>query len=360
MAYLLRTLILALLALFALASAQDTGETVAGGLNGPMGLMVDPDGNVWVVDSGVGGDEILEITSPEGELMSAPVGDTSRVIRIAPDGSQTEVAVLPSVLMGQEAIGAARLAMLDGTVYITSGGWIEVPGADPRPKTAAVVRVAEGETTQVADLWAFENENNPDGFVKESHPYGVAVHDGALLVADAGANDLLRVDPATGEVSLVAVFDGLPGMIPNDLRGGAQENDPVPTGVTVDEGGNIYVSFLPGFPPLPDSAKIVRVTPEGEVSDYVTGLNILTDLQAAPNGFLYAVQMADFGEQGPTPDSGRVFRVSEGEATEVLSGLAFPTAIAFNAQGDAYLTINGAGAPGTGEVVRFAGLAAGQ
>ena len=351
--------------LFTAAFAQDTstqatGETVASGLNGPMGLMVDADGNVWVVDSGVGGDQVLEMTSTDGEKMSVPTGDTARVVKIAPDGTQSDVATLPSILQGQEAVGGARLALLDGTLYVTNGVWLEVPGAEPLPKTAAVLKVTDGETTQVADTWAFENANNPDSFVKESHPYGLTTHDGTLLVADAGANDLLRVDPATGEVSLVAVFDGVPGMFPNDRRGGAQENDPVPTGVTVGADGSIYVSFLPGFPPLPGSAKIVKVTPKGEVSDYATSLNILTDLQAAPDGNLYAVQMADFGEQGPTPNSGRVLKIVDGQATEVLTGLSFPTAIAFNDEGDAYVTLNGAGAPGTGEVVRFAGLAAGQ
>lgn len=352
------TLVLTCLTLFALAFAQ-VGETVANGLNGPMGLMVDTEGNVWVVESGVGGDQVLEMMTPEGTA-NVQVGDTSRILKIAPDGTQTEVAVLPSVFMGQNTSGGSRLATLDGTVYATSGVWIDVPGTDPLPKTAVIVKVADGEATQVADTWAFENANNPDGFIKESHPYGLAAHDGMLLVADAGANDLLRVDPASGEVSLVAVFDGVPGMIPNDRRGGAQENDPVPTGVTVGADGNIYVSFLPGFPPLPGSAKVVKVTPEGDVSDYATDLNILTDLQAAPDGNLYAVQMADFGEQGPTPGTGRVLRITDGQATEVLAGLSFPTAIAFNAAGDAYLTINGAGAPGTGEVVKFAGLAAGQ
>lgn len=73
-------------------------------------------------------------------------------------------------------------------------------------------------------------------------------------------------------------------MFPNELRGGAEENDPVPTGVTVDDEGNVYVSFLPGFPPVPGSAKVVQVSPEGEVTDYATDLNILTDLQAAPDG----------------------------------------------------------------------------
>ena len=336
------------------------GETVASGLNGPMGLLIDPEGNLWVADSGVGGDEILEVIDLDGEKIRVPFGNTARVIRVAPDGTQNEVVKLPSTVLMEQNYGATRLTLLDDTLFVASGIWM-TPGTNPKPKMATVERVAEGETVQVADLWAFENENDPDGSTKrESNPYGLAAYEDDLLVTDAAANTLLRVDPDTGEVSVVAVFEGVPSPVPNERRGGEMLNDPVPTGVTVDDDGMIYVSFLPGWPPLPGSAKVVRVTPEGEVSDYATGLDLLTDLQAAPDGNLYAVQMAEFGEQGPVPDTGRVFRIVDGEATEVLSELPFPTAIAFNDEGDAFVTHNGIGAPGSGEVVRYSGLTIGQ
>jgi LPXTG-motif cell wall-anchored protein len=41
----------------------------------------------------------------------------------------------------------------------------------------------------------------------------------------------------------------------------------------------------------------------------------------------------------------------------VVSDLSFPTSIDFNPAGDAYVTTNGVGAPGSGEVLLFAGLA---
>jgi hypothetical protein len=99
------------------------------------------------------------------------------------------------------------------------------------------------------------------------------------------------------------------------------------------------------------------VTADGQVSDYATGLTMLTDLRSGPDGNLYAVQIGVFTEQGPTPNSGAIIRVKEGDASEVvLSGLSFPTSIDFNAAGDAYVTLNGIGAPGSGEVVKYTGL----
>jgi hypothetical protein len=226
---------------------------------------------------------------------------------------------------------------------------------------AAVVKIEEGVVTPVASTWDLEESQNPDGFIVEAHPYDItAGPDGMLWVAEAGGNDLLKVDPMGGEVQLVTVFsEGVPSPLPNPNRGGAMESDPVPTGIAFDGSGNAYVSFLPGFPFLPGSSKVVRVSSDGQVSDYATGLTMVTDLQTGPDGNMYAVQIGQFTEQGPLPNSGAIVRVKEGDASEVVVGeLSFPTSIDFNADGDAYVTINGVGAPGSGEVLMFAALTA--
>src|SRR5690606_21111170 len=99
------------------------------------------------------------------------------------------------------------------------------------------------------------------------------------------------------------------------------------------------------------------VTPEGEVSDYAVGLTMLTDLQRGPDGELYAVQFGMFTQEGPVPNAGAIVRVREGDASEVVvGGLPFPTAIAFDDAGNAFVTVNGVGAPGSGAVARFDAL----
>jgi hypothetical protein len=143
----------------------------------------------------------------------------------------------------------------------------------------------------------------------------------------------------------------------NPARGGAQESDPVPTGIAFDQAGNAYVSFLSGAPFVPGAAKVVKVSTDGTVTDYATGLTTLTDLRTGPDGNLYAVQFGRFTEQGPQPGSGAIIRIKAGTASEVVvDGLVFPTSIDFNASGDAYVTVNGVGAPGSGQVVKFAAL----
>jgi hypothetical protein len=352
-------LALALFPLAGMSSAQGGGTTVASGLNGPMGVLVAPDGTVWVIDSGTGGDtEVAGVDPATGQPVTAKLGDTAQVVQVAPDGTQSVAVNLPSLLQGMEASGGNRLALLDNTLYATSGFWIEDAGPDAAPNMATVVKIENGQVTPVANLWNLERDQNPGGFIKETHPYGLAAGpDGNLWVTDAGANDLLKVNPATGQIDVVTVFDGVPSPLPNEGRGGAMESDPVPTGVAFGPDGAAYVSLLPGFPFLPGSSKVVKVTADGQVSDYATGLTMLTDLRTGPDGNLYGVQIGQFTEQGPTPNSGAIIRIKEGAASEViLSDLSFPTSIDFTPAGDAYLTLNGIGAPGSGEVVKYTGL----
>jgi sugar lactone lactonase YvrE len=342
------------------------GEIVMGGLNGPQGLYIDAEGNLWVVDSGVGGDEEVEFFNVH-VLEPAPgtFGNTARIIRMSPDGEQDVVALLPSIAVphpdGLDFIGGARVAELDGVVYATVGAWHFSIGDDVTlPLQAQVVRIEDGAGVTVADLWAHELEHNPDGDDnRESHPFGItAGPDGLLYVADAAANALISVDPASGETATVAGFDGLPGVFPNRFRSGELITDSVPTAVVFDAEGDMYVSFLSGAPFIPGSAKVVHVTADGEVSDFATGFTMLVDLTLGPDGNFYAVQFGMFTEEGPVFNSGSVVRIyPDGSSELLIEGLPFATAIALDVDGNGYVAINGVAIPDAGMVVYYEGLA---
>ncbi|MFZ1757146.1 MAG: ScyD/ScyE family protein [Caldilineaceae bacterium] len=349
----------------ALAQSEDNGGVVvADGFNSPQGILVTRNGSLWVVDSGVGGINESSAMDPNtGEVVTAKVGNTSRVMQVQPDGTQTEISKLPSVVAGTDTTGGGRLVILNGVLYATSGVWVQAARDEPLANTAAILEVRQGDVKEIARPWEVEKADNPDGFVVESHPYGMAAGpDGLLYVTDAGANTLLTVNPKTGAVEVIAVFDGIASPIPNPGRGGALESDPVPTGVAFGEDGTIYVSLLPGFPFLPGASKVVTVDPDtGEVSDYATGLTMLTDLRTGPDGELYGVQLGVFTDQGPVADSGAVLRIAQGTGSEMLlDGLSFPTSIDFDADGNGYVLVNGVGAPGTGQVIRFDELTAAE
>lgn len=340
------------------ALPESTEPTViATGLNGPMGVLVANDGTVWITDSGTGGDEVLRAPdSMTGETAELPYGNTARIVRVDPSGMQSDVVNLPSFILPDAPIGAGRLAMLGGALYASSSGWM---GGTPErwPNNAAVVRVDGNTATEVLNTWDTEQGENPDGILVEAHPFGLAAGpDGMLWIADAAGNVLYRADPQAGSLEVVTAFPPLPGPIPNPSHGGAMEMEPVPTAVAFMN-GETYVSLLPGAPFPQGAAKVVHVSANGEIHDYATDLSMLTDLQTGPDGNLYAVSMAVFTEAGPTPESGSVIRIGEGTTSEaVLTGLSLPTAIAFDPEGNAYVTANGLGEPGSGQVIKYPNL----
>ncbi len=333
---------------------------VATGLNAPMGVLVDTDGTLWITDSGLGGDDVLRGVIPgTDQVAELRWGRTARLVRIAPDGTSTDVLQLPSFVLPDGPQGAGHLAMQDGVLFLTSAGWSDwLQGARPADM-GVVMQLVDGVATELSNTWDIERTANPDGALVETNPFDVTVGpDGGLWVTDAAGNTLLRVDIETGAVEVRAVFDVVPGPIPNAARGGAQVIEPVPTAVAFDTAGLAFVSLLPGFPFLPGSGSVVRVTMDGTITSYATGLTMITDLVTGPDGRLWAVSLGQFTEQGPVPNSGAVLRIAEGATHEtVLSGLPFPTALAFGANGDAYVTLHGVGEPGSGQVMKYGALA---
>ncbi len=177
-----------------------------------------------------------------------------------------------------------------------------------------------------------------------------------IYVADAGGNALYKVNPASKELSVVSVFAGLP--LPEMLRGpgpfaegnptrnGAFEIDPVPTGVTISDGGTIYVGMLSGFPFLPGGTKIVSVSSDGKMADAADGLTMVVDVEYGPDGMLYASEFGQFslGEGGPPgfiPNSGRIMRVMpDGTSEAIAQGLSFPNGIAIMEDGSLYAAVD--------------------
>ncbi|MCA9911923.1 MAG: ScyD/ScyE family protein, partial [Anaerolineae bacterium] len=190
------------------------GEIFLMGLNGPQGIYVDADGNVWIAENGLGGDEeVSYFDAATYEEIPGLLGNTARLIRVAPDGTQEVMAELPSIAAGQDILGSARITTLDGQVYFTHGGWISTLGDDVSvPGFAAVNTLSDDGIAVVASTFAHENSENPDGLdLRESHPYGIAAGpDGMLYVTDAAANALIKIDPASGEITTVTAFDPLP------------------------------------------------------------------------------------------------------------------------------------------------------
>ena len=343
--------------------APDLGDgvVVMAGLNGPQGLYIDGEGRLFVIDSGMGGEEVIQFFNPTNfEPTDSPFGMSARVLSMMPGSEPELLAMLPSIIAGEDALGGARVTSVDGTVYATVGVWHSSMGESVTVDNyAGVVAINDGELSLVGDLWAHELASNPDGTDNiESHPYGIANGpDGLLYIADAASNALISLDPATGETATLAVFEGMPGVFPNPFRGNELLTDPVPTAVVVNEAGDVFVSLLSGAPFIPGSAKVVQVAEDGSVSDFATGMTMLTDLKLGPDGNLYALSFGMFTQDGPVFNSGSVMRIlPDGTSETLIAGLPFATALALDAEGNAYVAINGVAIPEAGMVVYYEGL----
>jgi len=316
--------------------------TVASGLNGSFFITIGDDGALYGYDGGAGNTETIKPpTGAPADAMPLERGLTGSVYRIAPDGTKTTIASkLPSYGGG----GASGIVVANGFVWlIISPSPAAQYGATPYPNEGFLVKIAlqGGAITPVADLAGYENKNNPDGTDVNPNPYGLVLGpDSNLYATDAGGNDLLKIVPTTGAITLVTLFPTIPGTEANPELGGKVEAQVVPTGIVNAPGGGFFVTNLPGEAgaPPPSSGKIVRVSADNKVSDFATGFNFAVNLAVGPDKQLYIAELVGgFGPQGPIP--GKVSRVlADGTKQVIADGLDTPHGLAFNAAGDLFIS----------------------
>jgi hypothetical protein len=347
--------------------APPAGCTViATGLMSPRQLDVAPDGTIYVTEAGTGGDEVLsgagpgEQATPVTEASGTPTppaapptrGTTGQVTAIAPDGTQSVVASgLPSYSLGDgEAVGPAGVVFVDGTLYVAVGGGFGDFGVDPLTNEDSVVSIdpATGAVTQVADIGAFEIANNPDGTDVNSNLYGMDVgSDGQLYVADAGGNAVYKVDPTSGQFSLLGVLPqrnssgqvAAATPVASPAAGAAPSTaQAVPTAVHVGSDGNVYIGLLGGL--VPGFGGITVAQADGTFRDVVLSRTAVVGVTLGPDGLLYASEITlNIAASPPVPGDLVRFE-SNGTVTPVLGGLNFPNGIAFDDAGNLLVTVN--------------------
>ncbi len=359
----------ALLAAVPAAGAQ-APDVVAEGLSNPRGMSFGPGGDLYVAESGRGGDGRC---LPSGDDQTQCYGATGAITRIdVESGRKTRIVRrLPSIATqegeqaGSGATGPNDISFRGRTGYFTVG-----LAADPRRRGrlgeagrrfAGLYRLRRGVVSRVADLGAYEVRADPDkgqpSAEIDSNPYGVDATGPRLLVTDAGGNTLLRVRPG-GRVSTVAVFPfgqaAPPPGIPNIPPGTVLPVQPVPTGFFRDASGSVIVGQLTGFPFPGGGASVFRVAGGGQAAAFAGGLTTVVDVARGPGGSVYALQITTGGLAAP-PSPGKLVRIApDGTQTELAAGqLVQPTGMTVSEDGDIYVANQGTSARG-GQIVRVA------
>lgn len=363
-------------------------SVIADGLINPRYVAVGDDGTIYVSEAGVGGDESVAppvdpIATPDPGASPAAVemeemppgtrGMSGQLTTIAPDGTQsTLVTGLPSYASGIEVTGPAGVAVdAEGQIILAVGGAGPATAfTDPLENENSVLSVdpATGAVTPLADIGAYERAVNPEPFNIDSNLYGVDVaSDGTIYVNDAGGNATYRVPAGGGDPQVVVVHPGIP--VPDDqappggnpFRGGANELDPVPTGILVSDDGTIFTGYLSGGPFPPGAAKVAAIAPDGTVTDIAMGLTMVVDMAIGPDGHMYVTQFS-MNLLGEIPEPGNVVRVLEDGTQEVVvDGLMLPNGIAFDQDGNLLVVTNAVSmGPPTGQLLSCEGVSMGD
>jgi hypothetical protein len=282
---------------------------IASGLDNPRHVAVGWDG-VYVAESGRGGDPATSKSCFDSAEGFACTGATGAITRIDRRGTRRIVRGLASFAPanGGSAIGPHGIFADGGEIYFTNGGpTAPTRGTPPEVVLRDPTLVAEepisalygtlrkvrrrGGSREVADIWRFERDNNPDAAegnpLIDSNPVDVYADRGRFFVADAGGNSILRVG-RFGGIRPVAIFPNV--ITPSPF--GDIPMQAVPTGVVKGPDGALYVSQLTGFPFPVGGASVFRVDPRtGEKTVYSTGFTNAIDLDFGRDGTLYVLEI---------------------------------------------------------------------
>ena len=171
------------------------------------------------------------------------------------------------------------------------------------------------------------------------------------MIVDAGGNDVLRTN-ASGKLETLSVFP----FVSVSYQGQSVPMQSVPTGVVKGPDGFYYVSELTGFPYPVGGSRIYRIDPRtGKFKTFATGFTNVLDLDFAPDGKLYVLELDHDSLLNPGSDGGlwAVSRAGQARRVRLPRGtLTYPSGLAIGRDGAFYIS-NHSREKGKGEVLKI-------
>jgi len=243
-------------------------QVVVRGLNNPRQLDRGPGGGLYIAEAGRGGDTCFG----EGEEEFC-LGETGAVSFVGRPGQATDTeprrintghlsAAGPDGTFALGATGVAKFGAKSGRFHSVFN--FAPPDLVPEPlpgeQLGKLIRATWANRKHiVADIAAYEFENNPDGEGVDSNPYAVLDLGGRLLVADAAADTVYSVSKETGDINVFAVIDT-----------SSEGRDPVPTSLARGPHRSILVGTL-GAGEAPGAAEVRAYSRKGKLLHTVGG-----------------------------------------------------------------------------------------
>ena len=323
---------------------------------------------VAVLAKGLNGPYGIAANGRQGFVVAE--GDAGQVTQIGRHGSKR--------VLIKGAPGVAGVATAGRRLFAVLGGPNETgapSGGDYAPTSVLRADRWGHHVKVIANLLDYELAHNPDGQVQFgpdgktpydalSNPFSMNYSRFGLLVADGGANDVLKVDPRTGRVSTFFVPPTVKD-VPACLADGAQSNpgtvgcDPVPTGIAVRR-GSVYVSTLGAE--VPGAGRVYQLNGRtGRVQHVWKGLTAPTGIAVTPGGTVFVSEVlynAPEGDGPPPADFdpstvGRITRISHGHVSH--AAVTMPTGMTWRCgwlYSTAWSIAGQIGIPDAGQVVR--------